>query len=123
MRKITLFIITLCMGLFTFGYAAPININTANATEIAVNLSNIGPAKADAIIDYREKHGPFESIYDLLKVKGIGEKTVELNRENILIGITPETKTAPVVTSSQAKTDTTTEVDMTEAHQSPSPQS
>nr|MBA3493967.1 helix-hairpin-helix domain-containing protein [Gammaproteobacteria bacterium] len=43
----------------------------------------IGPAKAEAIVAYREKHGPFKSVDDLVMVQGIGEKTVEMNRESL----------------------------------------
>ena len=56
-----------------------ININTANAERLAL-LSGIGPAKAAAIVAYREQHGPFESIDDLAKVSGIGAATVDKNR-------------------------------------------
>src|SRR5699024_12149842 len=48
-----------------------ININQATKEEIET-LSGIGPAKAQAIIDYREEHGLFQSIEDLQEVSGIG---------------------------------------------------
>ncbi len=70
--------------------AGPVNVNTADAETLAVELNGIGPAKAQAIIEYREKHGPFKSPEDLSLVKGIGERTVELNRADILVG--PATK-------------------------------
>lgn len=66
------------------GYTAPININNADIPTILENLTNIGPVKAQAIIEYRDKNGSFQSINDLLKVKGIGEKTIEQNKENII---------------------------------------
>ena len=43
----------------------------------------IGPAKAQAIVEFRQKNGPFRSPEDLLKVDGIGEKVLEQNRGNI----------------------------------------
>ncbi len=49
-----------------------ININLAPATELAKNLPGIGPAKATAIVRYREQHGPFKTIDALVNVKGIG---------------------------------------------------
>ena len=52
-----------------------VNINKANM-ETLVKLPGIGPVKAKAIIDYREKIGKFESIYDLTRVKGIGKETM-----------------------------------------------
>lgn len=53
-----------------------ININTASAAELET-LNGIGPSKAEAILRYREEHGPFADISDLLQVPGIGEKTLE----------------------------------------------
>ena len=65
--------------------AGPINVNTADAETISESLQGVGPSKARAIVEYRQKHGPFRSPDDLSLVKGIGERTVELNRENILV--------------------------------------
>ncbi len=61
-----------------------VNINTADLNEL-ITLSGIGPAKAQAIIDYREENGAFKSIDDLQQVSGFGEKTVEKLRESITI--------------------------------------
>ena len=55
---------------------AAVNINTAQVQELA-GLQGIGPAKAQAIVEYREKNGQFKSVKDLAKVKGIGQKTLE----------------------------------------------
>ena len=52
-----------------------VNINTATAEELET-LSGIGPAKAQAIVAYRETNGPFSSVNDLVNVSGIGEKTL-----------------------------------------------
>ena len=54
-----------------------ININKADKDTL-MKIKGLGPTKAQNIIDYREKFGPFKSYEDLLKVKGIGEKTLEL---------------------------------------------
>lgn len=51
-----------------------ININTADVTTLDQVLEGIGEKKAQAIVEYREKHGPFKSIYDLVHVTGIGGK-------------------------------------------------
>ncbi len=66
-------------------WAGPVNINTADAATIAAELKGVGPSKAKAIVEYRKKYGPFKSADDLSLVKGIGERTVELNRENIRV--------------------------------------
>ncbi len=54
----------------------PIDVNKAEYEELLF-LPGIGPAKAKAIIEYREKYGPFMSLSDLTKVSGIGKATVE----------------------------------------------
>lgn len=55
---------------------AIVNINRADPETISRYLKGIGPVKAEAIVAYREKYGPFKSIEELADVKGIGEKTV-----------------------------------------------
>ena len=69
----------------TLALAGPVDVNTADAETISAELKGVGLAKAQAIIDYRKKHGPFRSADDLSLVKGIGERTVELNRSDIKI--------------------------------------
>ena len=64
---------------------AQININTATPEELD-GLKGIGPAKAQAIVDYRKANGAFRSAEQLAMVKGIGLKTVEKNRDRILVG-------------------------------------
>lgn len=71
-----------------------VNINTADAATIDRVLVNIGPAKAQAIVDYRKANGAFRSIEQLALVKGIGLKTVEKNRERIVFGAAARPKPA-----------------------------
>ena len=80
-RLITLLVA--CLPLWAF--AGPVDINTADAETISAELNGIGMTKAEAIVEYREKHGPFKSPEDLSLVKGIGDRTVELNRANIRV--------------------------------------
>ncbi len=61
-----------------------VNVNTANAEELET-LTGIGPALAQAIVDYRAGHGAFRSAEDLLLVKGIGEAKLEGFRAEITL--------------------------------------
>ena len=56
--------------------AVKISINTAQTDELDV-LPGIGPALADRIVVYRKEHGPFRTVEDIKKVKGIGNKLLE----------------------------------------------
>jgi competence protein ComEA len=88
-RKIlTLFVVvavfmTFVPGLWA-GETGKININTATVEEIA-NLEKIGPKYAERIVQYRKDHGPFDKPEDITKVKGIGPKTFELNKNKITV--------------------------------------
>ncbi|MHC5267862.1 helix-hairpin-helix domain-containing protein [Enterococcus sp. LJL98] len=53
-----------------------VNLNTADSLGLQ-QLPGVGPAKAQAILTYREENGPFSSVDDLLQISGFGEKTVE----------------------------------------------
>ena len=75
-----------CLPLWAF--AGPVDINTADAETISAELKGVGLSKARAIVEYRKKHGPFKSPDDLSLVKGIGERTVEINRANIRVKTT-----------------------------------
>ena len=66
--------------------AEPININTADATALAKALNGIGPAKAKAIVSYREKNGPFKTADQLAMVEGISQKLIDRNRADIQLG-------------------------------------
>ena len=61
-----------------------VNINAASKEELE-NLPGIGAVKAQSIINYRQQHGPFQRIEDLLEVSGIGEKTLAEIKELISV--------------------------------------
>ncbi len=82
--------------------AAPLDINAANAGAIAKTMIGIGPKKAEAIVAYREQHGPFTSIDDLAKVPGLNVKLVDDNRSMITVGAMG-TANNPVVSPNQTK--------------------
>ena len=67
-------------------YAEPVNINTADATALAKALNGVGPAKAKAIVSYRDKNGPFKSVDQLAMVEGISQKLIDKNRADIKLG-------------------------------------
>ena len=80
------FYLMICMMMLPLAASAgPVNVNTADAETISAELQGIGMSKAQAIVAYRDEHGPFKSRADLTAVKGIGARTVEINRDNILL--------------------------------------
>ena len=56
------------------------NVPTENR---AAGIDGIGPAKAAAIVAYRAEHGPFKTVDDLLLVRGIGQATLDRNRDRL----------------------------------------
>lgn len=62
-----------------------ININNADAATLQRELSGVGKVKAEAIVAYRDEHGPFASVDELLEVKGIGAAILEKNREKLSV--------------------------------------
>ena len=64
----------------------PVDINTAPAALIASSLDGVGPVKSAAIVAYREANGPFKTVADIDKVRGIGTKTLERNKD-FFVGI------------------------------------
>jgi competence protein ComEA len=68
---------------------AQVDINHADAKTLAESLDGVGLVKAEAIVAYRDRHGPFSTIDDLAKVRGIGAKTIAANRDAIVIVASP----------------------------------
>lgn len=80
-------------GLSSLAFAADrtseqVDINTASAEALAEAMHGVGLKRAHAIVLYRERHGAFASVDDLVQVRGIGEKTVEKNRDRLTAGAT-----------------------------------
>lgn len=96
------------LTLLSQAHAAQIDINSADAATLAESVNGIGPSKAQAIIDYREENGPFASLDDLVKVQGIGFKTLDRIREFVTVTPTrtqakPSSVTDSVVNSPDTK--------------------
>lgn len=85
MKFIKSTLLAVLFSIATLAHAGTININTADAKQLAKELVGVGKTRAEAIVQYREKNGQFKSIDELVKVDGIGHRTVEKNRENILL--------------------------------------
>lgn len=65
--------------------SAKLNLNTADALTLQKELNGIGKAKAEAIVAYREAHGAFASVDELLEIKGIGNALMERNRDKLAV--------------------------------------
>ncbi len=77
-------------GLLAFPAFAAVNINTATQSELEA-IRGVGPAKAKAIISYRDANGAFKSVQELDKVKGFGKASVEKLQGELTVGA-PDTK-------------------------------
>ena len=73
-------------------WAGNVNINTADAQHLAAAIKGVGPKTALAIVAYREQHGPYRSLGELMKIKGIGPLTVEKNKDHLTVGKAGEDK-------------------------------
>ena len=85
MKAITTLLALVALTFSSLTFASPVNINTANAAQIAEALNGIGMVKAQAIIDYRTSNGLFSSANQLILVRGIGNSTFEKNKDDILL--------------------------------------
>jgi competence protein ComEA len=79
----------------------PVNVNTADAAALQ-QINGIGPSKANAIIEYRKANGPFATVDDLVKVPGIGEKSLVQLKPQVTVG-TATAATAPAAKGGGAK--------------------
>ena len=74
----------LVMAFLVFSLFAKVDVNHADVKELT-SLKGVGVKTATNIVKYRDTHGCFQTIKDLQKVKGIGQKTLEKNLQNIEI--------------------------------------
>jgi len=72
-------------GLMVFPVWAAVNVNTATQSELEA-VKGLGPAKAKAIITYREAHGSFKRLDDLDNVKGLGKASIEKLKGDLTVG-------------------------------------
>lgn len=87
MKPILSFVFSLMLLMANAAWAEEmesVNINSADVETLA-QLDGIGPKKAQAIVEWREQHGDFASVNQLVEVKGIGEATIEANRERVAL--------------------------------------
>lgn len=71
--------------LIAFPVLAAVNVNTATQSELEA-VKGLGPAKAKAIIEYREAHGSFKHLDELDKVKGIGKASIDKMKGELTVG-------------------------------------
>jgi len=89
MRTIQSMFVLLAMLLSVSSFAGPVDINSADASTLATAITGVGESKAAAIVAYRDTHGPFASVDELSKVKGVGMKTVDKSRNNLTVSAPP----------------------------------
>lgn len=63
-----------------------VDINTADAQTLAATIKGVGTKKAEAIIAYRDKHGPFKSVDGLAQVRGVSARMIEASRSDLSVG-------------------------------------
>lgn len=85
MKTLNAFLLFVLFSISGALFAAQVNVNTADAETLSGELSGIGQSKAEAIVAYREQHGPYMKIEDLTNVKGIGVGTIERNKTRLTV--------------------------------------
>ena len=82
-------LLAIALALISSAAFAALNLNTATKEEL-IALPGIGPAKAQAILDYRKANGVFKSVEELKDVKGIGAKRFEKLKGELTVGASPK---------------------------------
>jgi competence protein ComEA len=78
-------LLPILLAISTAAWCGPVNVNSADVVTLARELRGIGNAKAQAIVDYRQKHGAFRTVDELALVKGVSQKLIDRNRADIRI--------------------------------------
>ena len=95
MRLLAKTICTLLIALPTLTFAGPlVNLNTADRFELERDLIGVTSETATAIVQYRTKNGKFESLEDVLKVKGIERDFLNINKDYLHLGDDPRINTS-----------------------------
>ena len=89
MRTIQSMLVLLTMLISVSSFAGAVVNNSADAGTHASAIIGVGESRAAAIVEYRDTHGPFTSVDDLSNVKGIGMKTVDKSRKNLMVSAPP----------------------------------
>jgi competence protein ComEA len=85
MYRLTKLVLFLVMLVSMQAHAESVDINTASASVLASTIDGVGENKAATIVAYRDAYGPFNSVDELAKVKGIGDATIDKNRDNLMV--------------------------------------
>jgi competence protein ComEA len=95
MKKISSALVALSLVLGPAAlFAGQVDVNSADAATLAAELNGVGPALAEAIVRDRDANGKFETPEALMRVKGVGQHILDMNKDNILVG-DPEQKAQP----------------------------
>lgn len=93
MKKLLLTALAAGFALNMFAAHAAVDLNSATAADLQ-DVSGIGPKKAEAIVEYRNKNGRFKSVDDLDKVPGFGKSTVDKVKKELTVGSVAQKKAA-----------------------------
>lgn len=85
MKMMKIVLMSLMLFFSLTAHAETVDINKADVQTLSSQLSGIGEKKAQAIVDYRKINGEFRSVDELSRVKGISGKTIEKNRDKLIV--------------------------------------